>query len=305
MFEGLIGNERIKTYLTKGLQTNTIPHALVFSGISGLGKSLFAKHLSAALLKTTLEKIETHPDFHAINPESKSGLHAIDSLRRMIDEVHKVSFAGEGKVFLIHEANKMQTASANAILKTLEEPSPDTTLILLTEHPNEMLPTIRSRCAHLDFKPIEESLIASFLKSKGDDVLFAKHSQGSIGKAINLSAKPPQELALFALLSERLMYPNLLHKIDEVEALIEGDDPIIKNQKIEQILETILMWYRDQHAMKAGVPRDRLFFPNEKQVERSLLSMEKIIQKVDEARLGIERNIKFSVCLESLICALG
>ncbi len=305
MFEDLIGNEGIKAYLTKGLQTNTLPHALVFSGLSGLGKSLFAKHLSASFLSTTPEKVETHPDFHALRPESKSGLHAIDTLRLMIDEVHKVSFEGTGKVFVIYDAHKMQTASANAILKTLEEPSPDTTLILITEHANEMLPTIRSRCAHLEFKPIEESLIAAFLKSKGYDELLAKLSFGSIGKAIALSSKPPQESALFTLLSQRLSYPNFLRKIEEVEALVESDDPTIKNQNIERVLETILMWYRDQHAQKAGISKERLFSPEEPASKGDLPPMEKIITLVDQARLGIQRNIRLSVCLESLLSRLS
>lgn len=301
MFDHLVGNDPIKAYLTKAIRDQKLPHALLFGGLRGVGKSLFAKALSAALLRSDLKRIEmeTHPDFHAIRPEGKSGLHSIDTLRKLIDEVHTSPFESSGKVFLIYEAERMQTASANAILKTLEEPNPDTTLILLSEHVNEILPTIRSRCVDLFFKPISEEKIALFLKLLNHSEHFAKLSSGSLGRAIELATQPPIEKPLLALLSQKLLYPKQLQELEKIEASIEDEDPVKKQQKAEYLFSAVLMWTRDQHARRLQV--ESLCFTKEEAVSFPLPSLESVIQRVDEARTNFQRNIKFSVCLERVL----
>ncbi len=300
MFDKIIGNEQVKTYLSKAVQNNTLPHALLFSGPFGVGKSLFAKRLAAALLQTTEQRIETetHPDFHILRPESKSGLHSIDTLRQLIDKVQSAPFESSGKVFVIFDAERMQTAPANALLKTLEEPTPDTTLILLTDRVSEILPTIRSRCSIFKFNPIAEGEIAAFLKTKGHKEELAKIAQGSIGKALELAQMPNPEKTLFSLLRERPIYPKLHLGLEKIEAAIEDEDPVKKNRNAEYIFTAFLMWHRDQHARRLSC--DSLFFPQEEAVLFPLPKMEIVLKCVEEARGCYQRNIKFSTCLESL-----
>jgi DNA polymerase-3 subunit delta' len=302
MFDHILGNDQVKAYLSKALRNHTLPHAIILSGPSGVGKSLYAKTLAAALLQTTKHKIEAeiHPDFHSLRPESKSGLHSIDSLRTLIDEVHSAPFESSGKVFLIYEAERMQTASANALLKTLEEPNPDTTLILLTEHPNEMIPTIRSRCVFLKVTSIPEKDIAHFLKVNGYEEKWAKMAQGSIGKALELSSKPCLEKPLFSLLAERPIYPKLLIALEKMEVAIEDEDPVKKNQNAEHLFTAFLMWHRDQYARRLGLSTEHLFTNEAEVVSFPLPKMEIILKRVEEARLSYQRNIKFSTCLERL-----
>lgn len=301
MFEKLLGNGPIKAYLQKAIDTEKVPHALLFAGPAGVGKSLFAKELAASLLRSAVNRIdgESHPDFHPLRPEGKSGLHSIDSLRSLIDEVHNAPFESVGKVFLIYEAERMQTASANAILKTLEEPNPDTTLILLTEYPNEILPTIRSRCQILSFKPIPEEEIKTFLKEKGLPEKLAPLSQGSLAKALERSGKNRIETELFQILSERPSYPALLQRIEKLEAMVEDEDPVIKNGNVDQIFTLFLMWARDQNALAEGVSKEFLFFESES--PGSFPTLQKAIKNVETAREHYLRNIKFSVCVESLL----
>jgi DNA polymerase-3 subunit delta' len=309
MFEKIVGNNQVKVYLSKATQNNTLPHAMLFSGPSGLGKSLFAKDLAASLLQTTQDKIdgETHPDFHVLRPESKSGLHSIDSLRILIDEVHKAPFESHGKVFLIYDAERMQTASSNALLKTLEEPNPDTTLILLTEHLNEIIPTIRSRCALFKFNPIAEEEIRIFLKDKGYEEKWAKIGQGSIGKALELATIPNPEKLLFSLLKEKPIYPQLLLGLEKIEASIEDEDPVKKNRNAEYLFIAFLMWHRDQHVRRVyqNIDANSLFFPDLEAVSFPLPKMEVVSKCVEEALGCYKRNIKFSTCLESIfeICS--
>ncbi len=303
MFDHILGNERVKAYFAKAIRNNTLPHAILLSGPSGIGKSLFAKELAAILLKTVNPKIETHPDFHSFKPEGKTGLHTIETLRALIDEVHSASFEKSGKVFLIYDADRMQTASANALLKTLEEPNPDTTLILITEHPSEMIPTIRSRCVFLNFQSIPEKEIEEFLKTQGHDVKWAKMAQGSIGKALELATKPPLEEALFSLLETPPLYPKLLLALEKIEASVEDEDPVKKNRNVEHLFSAFLLWHRDQHARKLGVPSHHLFIPNRECASYSLPPLNTVIKRVDEARLSYQRNIKFSSCLEWLFAS--
>jgi DNA polymerase III subunit delta' len=295
MFDHIVGNEPIKAYFLKALISNLLPSAILISGQAGLGKSLFARSLASALLKT--DQLDNHPDFHVFKPESKSGLYTIESLRTLIDEVHSSSYQTSGKVFIIYDAERMQVASANSILKTLEEPNPDTTLILISEDPNAILPTIRSRCALLTLKPIPEEFIASFLKSKGYDAKWAKLSFGSIGRAIDLATKPSIEQPLFDLLANRPIYPKLLQAIEKIESSIEDEDPVIKNQNAERLFTAFLIWHRDQHACRLG--RDP-YFPENKPVDFPVESLEKVIALVDQARISYQRNIRLSVCLEQL-----
>ncbi|HSX13361.1 MAG TPA: AAA family ATPase [Chlamydiales bacterium] len=299
MFDHIIGNEPIKAYFSKAFESNTLPTAMIISGLPGLGKTLFAHALAQKLLMTN--KIETHPDFHSLKPESKSGLHSIESFRHLIDEVQTSAYQNCGKVFIIFDADRMQTASANAILKTLEEPNPDTTLILITEELNAILPTIRSRCASIALKPIREDLIASYLMSNNLDPKWAKLSFGSIGKAVELATKPLLEQPIFDLLASRPIYPKFLQELEKIEASIDDEDPVKKNQNVARLLTAVLIWYRDQYAHKLG---GALYFSDNKPVDFFLPTIATVAAIVEEARINYQRNIKLSACLEHIFSHL-
>ena len=302
MFSHVLGHDFIKSYLIKAIQTDSLPHALLFTGISGIGKSILAKELAACLLQTTYQKIcaNNHPDFHEIRPISKNGYHSIDSLREFIQEVYNAPFGSEGKVFLIHDADRMQEASANAILKTLEEPSSDTTILLLAEKPQDILPTIRSRTAQLNCRPLPLDLVEKLLVDKKLDPSFAMFADGSIGKAIELASKPIPLEPLFSLLSEKKPYYKLLTELELLETSISDEDPVIKNQNVERLFCNILMWYRDQVVLHLDSKNIALCFSESKKITHKSPKMEKIFKLVDDAYQGYLRNIKLAVCLEPL-----
>jgi DNA polymerase-3 subunit delta' len=300
-FQSLLGNEPIKAYLQKAIHNATLSHALLFSGPDGVGKSLFAKVVAKKLLQSEDDRVmkETHPDFHVLRPEGKTGLHSMERLREMIDEVYTTAFEAPAKVFVIHDAERMQTASANAILKTLEEPTPDTTLILLTSQQSEILPTIRSRTVRLSFQPLSEKEVASFLKEQNLPLDLAKHAQGSLRKALDLTEMEPLRKSVFLILSKRLSYPLRSQEIEKLESGIEDEDPMKRLRKVEHIFASILMWQRDQTALQINIPKESLFF-NDTELKTPSFSLEKLIRLIDEARSAFERNIKFSTCLESI-----
>lgn len=298
MFDHILGNFPVKSYLTKALAQNQLPHALLFAGKAGVGKNLFAKTLAAELLHTTVESVEQNPDFHEVRAESKAALHTIEKVRELIEEVHISSFCAQGKVFVIHDADRMQAAAANALLKTLEEPTAETTFILLTENLQEIMGTIRSRCVMLPFQPLSEGEVATFLKTKGLPKHLAPLAQGSLAEVLSLGEQAPLEKTVFGWLSKKLPCHEMFQQF---ESFAEPADPIQKHTQAEHVFSLILMWYRDQHARRLGISRKHLLFPREEAVSFPLPSMDSVTQRLMDARTGFQRNIKFSVCLQHII----
>lgn len=298
MFSHILGNEPLKAYLQKAIRENRLAQTLLFAGIDGIGKSLFAKAVAKALLGK-----DHSPDMHILRPAGKSGLYAIDDLRALLEKEHIASFEGQGKVFILEDVERMQPASANALLKTLEEPSPETTFILLSANANEILPTILSRCAILHFQPLKEEEIASLLHVKGHPARFAKMADGSLAKAFELAENPvfeEQRKILFDLLANRPSYPELSLKLTQLEEKMDlEEDPVKAARHLDHLFASLLMWHRDQHLREAGAPENLLFFPDESAQKPT--PFQKIEKAIDEARLAIQRNMKVSVVLVNII----
>ncbi len=304
MFDHILGNAPLKAYLQKAIGDNCLPQTLLFAGPNGIGKSLFAKAVAASLLKSFKSA-----DLHLYTPEGKSGLYAIDTLREMIDKEHSAPFESTGKVFILEDIERMQPAAANALLKTLEEPSPDTTFILLTNHPHDILPTILSRCSLLYFQPLTEEEISSLLHSKGHPIRFAKLAHGSAGKAFELAEHPEFEehrKILFSLLAQKPSYPELSLKLTKLAELVEEgseEDPVGFSRRVEYLFASILMWHRDQHLRQLEGRDELLFFPDEP--KREPIPLSQVEKAIDQARLAVQRNMKLSICLQACFNVLG
>lgn len=297
MFDDLFGNELPKRYLTHAL--SALPQTLLFSGPDGIGKKQFALRLAATLLNTPLSHLPNHPDFHLLAPEGKAGVYAIETLRHLIDKEHRAPFMAEKKIFILDAADRMQTASANALLKTLEEPAADTQFFLITSRPQDLLPTILSRCMPLKFQPLSDSDIALALKAKAMDESYAKLAQGSLTRALELASSPllQQLKTLVFELLKSAHYLETAEKANKIEELVsEIEDPVLAAQMQERLFALILMRYRDEHARGVGT----LFFPEEPPLPRRV-SLEVAEEKVAEALLASMRNLKLSVCLEHVL----
>ncbi|MBI5272573.1 MAG: DNA polymerase III subunit [Chlamydiia bacterium] len=301
MFDGILGNEPIKSYLRGALAKGRLAHALLFSGLDGIGKSLFAERVAARLLGASLERVlkNAHPDFHPMHPEGKTGLHTIERLRSLIDTVHMEPFESPSRVFVIYEAERMQPAAANALLKTLEEPSSTTFFFLLARAAQDLLPTLVSRCAVLHFQPLKEEEVASLLKQRGLSERFAKLGNGSIGQALEYAAHPLLEGNLFSFLAEPKSYPEIVRFCEKTEKEVEDEDPIKRSRNIDRLLAAILMWHRDQ-ALRCvtSIENRRLFFPEAPPAQKPLPPLSAVETILEETRTALSRNMRFAVCLE-------
>lgn len=151
-----------------------LPHALLFTGPKGVGKTHFANALGFFLLCLSpvngvpcgrckgceLNLAGTHPDLFILQPESGSRVIKIDQVRRLTEFLGKTSQQGGRKVAIIEPVESLNVNAANALLKSLEEPSGSSTLLLVSHLSSQVMATIRSRCQQILF-PLpapEESL---------------------------------------------------------------------------------------------------------------------------------------------------
>lgn len=139
----------------------------------------------------------------------KSSVIKVDEVRTINEFLNKKSFDGNWRIVIVDSADDLNTASANAILKILEEPPAKSLLLLVCHNPNRLLPTIKSRCAKLNLQPLAPDTVASLLRRYAPDLSeaavtgIAKISSGSIGKA--LTYVQHDGLALYANL-EKLFF---------------------------------------------------------------------------------------------------
>jgi len=193
-------------YLHGRLQNNDLPHALLFTGTKGLGKRLFALAFIKALFctqRTTtahacnqcrscqLLAAQSHPDFYLIEPEEEGKALRIDQIRELILQLNQTAKLGLHKVVLLTPAEAMPVGAANALLKTLEEPSANTIFILLADQPSLLPATIRSRCQSVTFHTpapaITKQWLQENLPKKADLDLLVALAEGAPLQALVLA----------------------------------------------------------------------------------------------------------------------
>lgn len=196
----ILGNERVKTYLTHMVQQEKVGHSLLFAGPEGIGKSLFAEALAEHVLlgakkdSRQREKIRrgVHPDLHVYRPHGKIAMHSIDAMRQFSAEISLPPNEAPYKVFVIHDADRMLATSANALLKTFEEPAAHTVIILLSSAPQQLLPTVLSRCRTLHFQPLTNEEVVEGLQQIQQEITdteaksIALQARGSLGHALRI-----------------------------------------------------------------------------------------------------------------------
>lgn len=152
--------------LETAVEGGRLPHALLLHGPEGVGKERFAAVLAAGLFcrrpqrggivpcgacaECSLARAGSHPDLHWLRrPEDRKSV-GVDAVREACDQLGMTSLRSGYRIAIVTPAHVMTTSAQNALLKTLEEPSSRTLLVLVTSRPSVLLPTLRSRCQRIE-----------------------------------------------------------------------------------------------------------------------------------------------------------
>ena len=158
-----------------------LPHAILVKGIEGLGKQHFAQCFAELLLchneniqacgtcsSCHLLAANNHPDLITIQPEENSKVIKIEQIRNLITQLNQTSQGGY-KIAIINQAELLNIAASNSLLKTLEEPPNNVIIILVTSHPSALTITIRSRCQVVTIKTPDTIVAQQWLSEKTQD----------------------------------------------------------------------------------------------------------------------------------------
>jgi len=158
-------------------------HAYLFSGQPGGGKRRFASAFAAFLMCDTpagglacdqcrschLRLAGSHPDLLLLEPEEEGKAIRVDAVRQLVDFISQTAQQGGRKVVVLQPAEAMNVNAANALLKSLEEPSAETYLLLISDQPSRLLPTIRSRCRVQSLGLPDRTEALAWLTEQGGD----------------------------------------------------------------------------------------------------------------------------------------
>ena len=196
----IIGHQKTLRHFDQLVQSNKLPHALLFTGPAGVGKKLVAKYFVQKLFcsdpQAPCEKCRhcqriakfEHPDLFWIDPESESI--KIDQIRELKKDLSLVPFEASWKIAVLVDADRLNISASNALLKTLEEPPPSSLIILTTALPHFLLKTILSRCQKIYFSPLRIQETEEVLKLNGKEFSDPRLIQaigGSPGLALSFS----------------------------------------------------------------------------------------------------------------------
>ena len=334
-FSEILGQETAKRYLRQVTASGKIPHAYLFTGIVGIGKASTAKAFAMALNCNEPIDLEAcgqcsscrkfksgnFPDFISIQPEGQN-----IRIQQIKDLNRSLSFApaaGGYRVCVIHQTETMNDASANAFLKTLEEPPPRNLLILKVAEPLDLLPTIVSRCQKVPFHPLNGQDIEAWLLEKREvdretAILLSRICAGSLGLAVKMIESDFMAKRK-AWLSKLINLPDFSRDAALDMALECADEdrkkgldvPVSGEVGMQDMLTVWSNWYRDMLLLRVDGPPDLLMnidFSNElKNIagSYSINSLVDCIMAVDRAQLDIHRMRNATLVMEHTVLNLN
>jgi DNA polymerase-3 subunit delta' len=261
-FDDIAGHDRPATILKRALANKTLAHAYLFSGGEGIGKKMTALALAAAVNCRnpvssggcgecpSCRKVAalTHPDVHILAADGDEI--KIDQVRQTQADLALKPFEGAKKILIVDGAESMNPSSANAFLKTLEEPPGETLIVLVSPLPQSLLPTIRSRCQEIRFLPLPRPILAQALMrkrnlSEEDAWFLAAIAQGSLGRGLAMDVEQEK-----AVREELVVLWSGLGRMNAAEVLAQAEVLSKDRERLERLLDIGVEWLRDAIVLR-------------------------------------------------------
>lgn len=234
MFEQIIGNAKIKEYLSTSISTNSVSHSYMFVGKSGVGKKIIAREFAENIMNANSEKkvvnLDSTTDYMQIDPEGNTI--KIAQIRELQTKIFEKPTSFSKKIYLINDADLMTEESQNCLLKTLEEPPEYAIIILIVSNESKMLETIKSRCVIVKFNNLSDNEISDYLKMTNNTKLnnipeITKLLEGSLEKIEEIEYKK-EEYETLKKIAENIKTGNILNVISNADLLYTSKDDIIE-----------------------------------------------------------------------------
>ena len=341
VYDDIIGQKRQIEQLERARKSGRVAHAYLFFGPDGVGKERVAFAFARALNCGSGEqapcgecesciKIEkrVHPDVRMVASEKelvdreliereKSRLPSAQIRNAQLDELSDLfrhrPYLGRWKVVIVVDADLMNPNSQNRFLKTLEEPSADSVIILVSAHPEALLPTVRSRCQALAFGPLSTDQVSTYLMNrrsldKQRARVLAAMAQGSLGRAEAIASGDVLEDrdGLVAGFS-RALGGDLADVLDMAEEHSKGP----KGRDLARdALNLLEIWCRDLLLCKLGVSADLLVNQDRREAvadQAAGLSSRRLlewIESIRRTRSGFRVNANPKMAMESLLLGM-
>ncbi len=332
-FSGILCQERAIEFLKRVISRGKIPHAYLFAGIPGIGKTTAALALTGAI--NCQQQIEgegcakcpscrqiasgNFPDLHMIEPDGKKL--KIEQIRDLNRILSFKPLSGKYRVCIIRQAETMTDEAANALLKTLEEPPQNNILILNVTEPQALFPTIVSRCQKVLFRPIPVGAIADWLMvhqamEKEEATALARISEGSLGRALRMCDEGFFEMRE-EYLSELMQLPNLT-----LEQTLEKALQYARKEKkggagtgndganLFELLGIWKSWYRDLLLVKSDSPSNLLInvdFSRKLQKMSRHTNIESLMESffiLDQSQRDLLQNRNLDLMIENTLLSL-
>ena len=278
-FSDIIGEDRLTGHLRETIRSGKLSHAYILTGPKGSGKMMLAETFAACLCCTgrgesgdepcgeCLSCIQAeghnHPDIVYVQHEKPRTI-SVNDIRSLREDTAIRPYQSSHKVYIMEDADLMNPAAQNALLKTLEEPPSYVCILLLAQSEDQFLPTIQSRCVHLRMQPVAEPLVEDYLRSTrgvepGWARICAGFSSGSIGRAVSLATdetfRERREAAV------KLM--RGIHTADTASLAAFAQEAAKDTAVLDETAEFIRMWCRDVMRCAAAGDTDSLFYADE------------------------------------------
>lgn len=327
MLETVEDLKKLQPVVMKQLQIlfekNRIAHAYIFDGEKGTGKKEIMKFFVKLMLCQNLSKnvpcetcrnckrIESgnHPNLLQVEPDGQ--FIKVDQIRDLMSIMTKTSIEEGRKIYVIHQADRLNNSAANTLLKFLEEPDGNVTAILLTEQYQSILPTIQSRCQLIKFSSIPREILLKQLQEQGVTYSMAatvSEVTNSFDVAIQLSQDEQFALARKTVLKLVKTVKQNVH-----EAMLIVYDELLPHFKekseLELVLDLLLFAYRDIVAIKAN-PESECTYPDMVQAWKEIAlsstyeQLSNQMQAILVARQNIGRNMNRTLLMEQLMLKL-
>jgi DNA polymerase-3 subunit delta' len=315
-YREIVGHRRVRGVLSRGVARGTMPPTILFAGPHGVGKTVVAQATASALnclapvrdiaslpidacgtcLSCSRIARGVHVEVLQIEPDDRASI-KIDIVRDMLERTGFRPFEGRRRVLIIRDADALEVAAQNALLKSLEEPPPASVFILTTAVPGALLPTVRSRCMRLPFGRLAEADVADVLVrdhgfTPADARALAGLAHGSVGQALAFGSTDLavlRELAL-ALLRHTARNNVLASRLQAAATIVTTPKKERSREDVGVILRLVASMLRDIELLNAGGDAQALANPAIAD-ELSELSRRFANERAREAFAAVDRAI--------------